>query len=188
VNPATGIYEFEDYNRDGKISYPDDYESSVFTGQQYFGGLGNNLEFGRWQLNIFLQFVRQKYAEGYQRGFSRPGGLTNVSQVVMDRWQQPGDITDIQKFSNSNSIGNTAYANYIESDGVYEDASFIRIKNVELAYNLLTENDRSVIKNARIFFQGQNLVTFTKYRGADPETNAALPTMRLLSFGMNITF
>ncbi|RYY57253.1 MAG: SusC/RagA family TonB-linked outer membrane protein [Chitinophagaceae bacterium] len=188
VDPATGNYNFVDADGDGRISAPGDLSQVIFTGQQYFGGLEQSIRYGQIQLSVFTQFVRNKNANTYINNFSRPGSLTNQPDFVLDRWQHPGDQGDIQKFSNSNTLSNPAFTNFRNSNGSLGDASFVRIKNIHLSYDIPTSYIRKVgIKAGDLFVQAQNLFTITPYKGLDPETRAVIPPLKIVTLGFHIT-
>lgn len=189
VDPQTGISVFQDYDNDGRISSPNDQKAVVFTGQQFYGGLQNVFKFKNLELSSFFQFVKQKSIANYLLRFSRPGVMSNQPVFIMDRWQKLGDETSIQKFSNSNSAANTAFGNLSSSDAGFSDASFIRLKNISLSYNLPNKIiDKAKISGIKIFMYGQNLFTLTKYAGLDPETRAVLPPLKIVTGGINIFF
>ncbi len=109
--------------------------------------------------------------------FNRTGG-SNQPAALLSRWQKPGDITPVQKFS-TGTYSNTVYS-ALSSDALYTDASYLRLKNLSISYQLPgLWKQKAHIQNCRIFLQGQNLPTFTKYRGLDPENGdgfgSALP-------------
>lgn len=89
--------------------------------------------------SFLVQFVRNKNASNYLAKFGRPGSFSNQPTLVHGRWHKTGDISSIQKFANSNSLSNVAYNNYRSSDAAFSDASFIRLRNLYLSYDLLTE-------------------------------------------------
>lgn len=94
--------------------------------------------------------------------------VTNHSVDVLNRWQNPGDITDIPRFRfEGNNPNNAISTRYIE------DASYARLRNLTLGYSfpseMLNNNLNGILSKARIYIQGQNLVTLTKYSGLDPE-------------------
>jgi hypothetical protein len=115
----------------------------------------------------------------------------------MNRWQQAGEKTDIQKFSQT--PGGQAYNLYYGagygialSDQTIGDASFVRLKNVSLSYHFPANWNKCLgIQEGEIYFHGQNLLTITKYVGLDPETigvqGGVLPPLRVLSFGIHFT-
>jgi hypothetical protein len=97
-----------------------------------------------------------------------------------------------QKFSQSGSGLPATRAFYmLSSSGALTDASFIRLKNLSLSYSLpKTMLKKAGIKRWRIFCQAQNLLTFTKYEGFDPENQSAtsLPPIKMITIGSQITF
>lgn len=186
VDPQTGIHTFEDADKDGQISSPQDLHAYVNTAQLYFGGLLNNLTFHNFQLDIFFQFVKQ---QGKILVTSVPGAFVNQETWVLDRWRKPGDITKVQRFTQSGPALMTMVDGINESDMVFDDASFIRCKNVAFSYQLPTTWLRIIkIQQCRLFAQGQNLFTISNYKGLDPETQIALAPIRMLTAGINLTF
>lgn len=188
VDPQTGLYTFEDKNGDGKLTAFEDRTEVKDLNPEFFGGLQNQLRYKRWQLDFLFQFVKQQnYNETVF--FNAPGTQSNQPASVMDRWQQPGDIATHQLFTDGmNSDAMDAYDRYLVSDAVITDASYIRLKNLSISYNL----PENIIKGVqfRVFAEGQNLLTFTNYRGADPEFKASgyLPPLKVLSAGFQISF
>jgi TonB-linked SusC/RagA family outer membrane protein len=182
VNPQTGLFTVQDVNGDGILTAADQQLKAVT--QDYFGGLSNSFTLNSWQLDIFFQFVKQTAL--LQKFFASSGGIfnSNVVTYALDRWQKPGDITDIPKFS---SIGGASYNNGSSSDRFITDASFIRLKNVALSYNLPQKWQHSLgLKSARIYLQAQNLLTITNYLGPDPESQGnSLPPIRMISLGIH---
>jgi hypothetical protein len=116
----------------------------------------------------------------------------NRTTGVLDRWQQQGDVKPVQQFSSRDGANGlrTAYDRTRQSDKGYVDASFIRLKNASLSFSLPEKLLSSTgIDMAKIFVQGQNLYTLTKYKGFDPETQriTMLPPLRTVIFGIQLT-
>lgn len=190
VNSETGIYTIEDINKDGKISTPQDQVPTKPITQKYFGGFNNTFAYKGFQLSIFFQFVKQ-LGTNFHGYFSGPG-VVNVNQpeVVMTRWQKPGDSTGIQRFtSGAAGAATTALSNAGKSDYKFGDASFIRLKNLSLSYSLPADwQKKAHLQNARIYIQGQNLFMITRYDGFDPETGKlSLPPLRMVVAGIQVT-
>ena len=109
----------------------------------------------------------------------------NQSRRLLDRWKNPGDVTDIPR-----------HGVYTEFDSrLLEDASFLRLKNVMIGYSLPDNLLRRTgfLRGIRIYVQGQNLLTFTKFSGLDPESSlnvyaAQYPMSRQFTFGLDLTF
>jgi TonB-dependent starch-binding outer membrane protein SusC len=140
-----------------------------------------------FQLSIMIQIVKQN-GFNYFTAFQAPGfPQQNQPEEVINRWRKPGDKAPIQLYRFSNG---DAYSNYTMSDGAISDASFVRIKNIELSYQLSESYlKKAHLQNARLYFQCQNLFTFTKYKGLDPETQGlSLPPVRMMTIGAHLTF
>jgi len=192
VDPQTGLYVFDDVNKDNRISSPSDLQAIKEIGRTFFGGLLNNLKYKGIELNIFFQFVKQM-GFNYLRTFTMPGSGSNQPKIVLDRWQQPGDIASIEQFSQN--FGSATYRAYSNSqsrgDNKISDASFMRLKNLAISYEL-PEIVRSKMKltGCKIYLQGQNLFTMTRYLGLDPENQSFiyLPILKIYSAGIQVTF
>lgn len=188
VDKATGNYTFLDANNDGKISSPSDLSSVVFVGQQWYGGVESNFRFKNFSAGFFAQFVRIKHTFSYVLQFNLPGIMDNQPQYVLDRWKNEGQFTDIQKFSNSNSISNQAFANFKRSDAALSNGSYIRIKNIYCNYDLPGQVCSKVgLKTITAFVQMQNPITVTNYKGLDPETKTVIPPLKMLTTGFRLT-
>ncbi len=193
VNPETGIYEFEDFDGDGQISYTNDRELLINVSPKFFGGLQSTLKFHQFEFDFFLRFVKQKGAN-YLTVFNSPGrfikgGYTNQPKIVLDRWKEAGNISNIQQFTQS--FGPAGIAGYYapSSNIAYEDRSYIRLQNVSLSYQLSQRLcDKLKIKGLRLFLQGQNLFTITGFNFLDPEIIGALPPLRMITTGIDLTF
>jgi len=195
VNDTTGVYQFVDskgtptYNP----SYPDDATVLINTNPKFYGGFQNNFQFKGFELSVFFQFVKQigrnyLFSNSYAPGFYF---AQNQSAIVLNRWQKPGDLASIQQYTQSfGSPASIAYEYAQNSDYAFSDASFIRLKNVSFSYRLSdTWAKKWHLQNFRIYFQGQNLLTITNYKGMDPENQStqSLPPLRVFTFGIQIT-
>lgn len=184
VNPETGVHEFVDVDEDGFINDNDKVFMKPLQ-RHYYGGLNNQIIYKRMQLSFLIQFSDQN---GTRYMPSKPGGNTNQPVAVMDRWQRPGDQTEVQRFNQSTALS-TAYFNLGSSDYNEEDASFIRLKTVSLAYDLPGSVKHKLrMEQAQVYLQCQNLVTFTNSLQLDPETGSALPPLRMVSLGLQLRY
>ena len=185
VDPQTGVYTYEDVNDDGQLSSNEDKQTIKDFSPKFYGGLQNTFKYQRWQLDFLFQFVKQiNYNESIY--FGVPGSAGNQPKAVLNHWQQIGDNKPYPIYTDgSNSAAMDAYYKYFESDGVISDASFIRLKNISLLYELPFKD-----LQCKVFFEGQNVLTFTKYAGADPEFKSSgyLPPLRVLSAGIQFSF
>jgi hypothetical protein len=82
-----------------------------------------------------------------------------------------------------------AYSYYRSSDATFVDASFIRLKNVALSYNFRPQLIRRLKMNSlQVYVHGQNLLTFTKFKGLDPEVSLGIPVIKMFVTGIKTTF
>ncbi|MGH1517091.1 SusC/RagA family TonB-linked outer membrane protein [Chryseobacterium sp. JK1] len=188
IDPATGLYRFKDFNGDGKITAPEDNKVVENIGVRYFGGWSNTLQYRNWDFSFLFQFVKQRNLN-YNSTMPLPGGMFNQPVGVLDVWSPQNPSGTYMPYS-TGTVGdqNTAQNNFRSSTASVSDASFIRLKNIQLTYTLPLKS--TVLKTVKIYFQGQNLLTWTKYFGMDPEFTVGgfLPPLKTYSFGTQINF
>jgi TonB-linked SusC/RagA family outer membrane protein len=193
VNEGTGIYQFEDSK--GNPTYNPsnaDTKVSIDPMPQLYGGFQNSISYKGLQLDFLFQFVKQK-ARGNALGFY-PGqfsnGFGNQPVSVLNRWQQSGDRAVIQRYNSDGSLG-TTYFIAEQSDAHWEDASYVRLKNLSFSWQLPNVwKQKMRVQNFRIYIQGQNLLTLTRYTGLDPESGNkgdVLPPLRVVTTGIQVT-
>jgi hypothetical protein len=105
---------------------------------------------------------------------------------VLHRWQASGDKADFQRFTTRGNGGAvTAALRLPSSDAIYTDASYLRMKNVSLAYDLPLGSGPA---RCQLYLRGQNLWSFTGFAGPDPETQNInrLPPLRTIVAGLQI--
>lgn len=196
VDPTTGDLVFEDVDGNGVIN-SDDRKVIGDPNPLFTGGFMNNLRYGRFDLNFFIQFSYGNDIFNATRIFTEAMTFADENQSVdiLRRWQNPGDITDMPR-----ADGDNINANNRISSRFVEDGSYARLKNLTLSYTFdrqLTE--RIGVKSARIYFSGANLITITNYSGMDPEVNYTgdnnllratdfftYPQARTYTFGINL--
>lgn len=188
IDPVTGLYQFTDFNGDGKISSPDDNKIIENIGVKYFGGWNNSFRYSHWELSFLIQGVKQK-SLNYNSSMPLPGGLFNQPVEVLNVWSSANPNGLYMPYS-TGSVGNqnNAQNNFRSSTATVSDGSFIRLKNVQLTYQIPTAN--KIVKDVKVYFQGQNVLTLTKYFGMDPEftVKGYLPPLRTFSFGTQFNF
>ncbi|REC79497.1 SusC/RagA family TonB-linked outer membrane protein [Chryseobacterium elymi] len=184
INPQTGLYQFTDFNKDGKISSPEDNQVVEKIGVKFFGGWNNTISYKNWDLSFLIQFVNQRN-KNYNSIMPIPGGMTNQPIEVLDVWSPQNPTGFYMPYRPSSSPAHTQFQN---STASISDASFIRLKNLQIGYRIPLES--TSISNAKIYFQGQNLITWTKYFGVDPEFlfMGYLPPLRTYSLGFQFNF
>ncbi|MDA3865833.1 MAG: TonB-dependent receptor [Salinivirgaceae bacterium] len=200
VDPSTGYMVFEDINNDGSITEAD----RTIIGDphpDFAGGLTNTFSYKNFELNILFQYSYGNDIFNATRIYTESLGITgdNQSTNILDRWQTPGDITDVPLATSTPNPVTKLYNN-VGSSRFIEDGSYIRLKNLSLAYNVDQKVlDKLKLNSLKVYFSAKNLFTFTNYSGLDPEVNYAgndnvvmgvefftYPSVRTFTFGINI--
>lgn len=193
VNPDNGNLLFEDIN--GNVTENLTDADMRATGKNMYpkwsGGFGFNAEFKRFFLDTHFSY--QQGAWKFDNAMAWVYAPASIGE-----WNQSVDMLDAWTPTNTGGSMPSLFANNYSSedysDRWLKDASFLRLKNVSLGYNVPTEMLRNtVIKGLKIFVAGENLVTWSKWQGYDPEPNfsyslSVYPNMRTFSFGANIDF
>ena len=131
-------------------------------------GFTNSFRYKNFTLDVFLQGVQGNQIFNATRILSEAMSIgENQSSAVLNRWQKPGDITSIPKATlqdNSNVYPSTRFI---------EDGSYLRVKSLTLGYSI----PASVLSKVKIthlmfYLTAENLLTFTKYSGFDPEVSS----------------
>ncbi len=191
VNPANGDALW--YTKDGEITTEYKESDKVMTGKTYdapwAGGFGTALSWKGLTLSAQFSWMADKWVVNNDRFFEESNGLYTAynqsKRLLYDRWKNPGDITDIPRHGVTPQL----------DDRFLENASFLRLKNLTLAYNLpqLWLRKSNFFTSARVYLQGQNLLTFTGFSGLDPEVasnvyQAQYPASRQFTLGVELSF
>ncbi len=163
------------------------------------GGFGPTLTYKKvLKVTAFFNF-RTSYdvVNGTKMTTTNMFGFNNQSTAVLRRWRNPGDVTDIPR-----AVWNSGY-NWLGSDRYVEDASFLRFRTVTVRYNFNEKLAKKLkIKNFSSYLTAENLLTFTKYTGQDPEVaprgisgpftivtdNSTTPPVFMLTLGLTGSF
>lgn len=188
VDPATGLYQFTDFNGDGVISYEYDRQVVKDFNPDFYGGLQNVFTYKGFQLDFLFQFVKQQNFN-FANTQKFAGHFINQPVAYLNSWQEAGDNVPYQLYAtNANSQATQRSDFFGLSSGAVSDASFIRLKNISVAYTL----PKSIMPNVncRLSLEGQNVLTLTNYQGADPEfvQGGLLPPLKMYSFNLQLTF
>ena len=199
VDPSTGDVVYADKNFDGQIT-SDDRTKIGDPHPDFIYAFTNTFKYNRFDLTIFFQGSQGNDIMNGSRLYleSLQGGDNQLADINR-RWKNVGDITDIPRATNDPVA---AASNKRLSSRFLEDGSYLRLKNLTFGYNFNTKNVmRGKISSLRVYFTGQNLLTFTNYKGLDPEVNYVgddnarlgtdfftYPQARSFSFGLNAGF
>lgn len=187
IDPVTGTYTFEDVDADGTITDAD-RQAIVDTAPDWFGGIANNFRYKSLTLDFLFQFVRQLGRNQYYSG-RLPGSMNNLPAEMTGHFPQDGADALSQVYtSGQNYPALDAWYNYTNSDAAFSDASYIRLKTISLTWDLPAKLSKHL--KGSIYLQGQNLLTFTNYKGADPENRSVdyLPPLKQYTLGLRLNF
>ncbi|WP_046756872.1 SusC/RagA family TonB-linked outer membrane protein [Kordia jejudonensis] len=193
VNPANGSPLY--FDADGNITDQYNADDRVLLDEnqdpKFVGGFGTNISYKGFALNALFTYAMDQYRyNGSLAVVEDPTlvGISNQSTSILREWQQAGDITDIP----SSAFGSTRL---LLTDRYIEDASFLRLRNVTLSYTLDKDmlGNTKLFSSIRMYVQGQNLLTWTKWRGFDPESNVnstffEFPTPKTWTLGLDVNF
>jgi hypothetical protein len=187
VNPANGNRIYIN-RRDEKVQYNaltrafsyldggaapaiDNYADGRIQGPSlptYYGGFNSNLTYGDFDLALGFIFSGGNKLYNGTWGTLSDQRYSNNGTFIKDRWTTAGQVTDVPKlvwgdsFSGGFSSTNSAFV---------EDGSFLKLKNIALSYRIPVQKGglANYVSAARAYVQASNILTFTKYRGSDPE-------------------
>lgn len=164
-NFQAGDVYFVDQNGDGVI---DDYDKVVIgnPNPDIYGNISSSLTWKNLRLDAIFKYSLGNDIYNYQRSILEGGNTTyNQTTAMQNRWTYEGQQTDVPKacYMNSKDWRN----NERMSDRWIEDGSYLKLKNIRLTYTLPFHNDW--LQGARVWAEGNNLFTITKYLGSDPE-------------------
>lgn len=201
ADPANGDALY--YLPDGKNTTNDYNDAGDFVvgnpNPDWIGGLNNTFSYKGIELSVLFQGVFGNQVMNGAGGFMSASfdWFDNQTKDQLNRWQKPGDITNVPQLRLGYGNGIGASSRYVE------DASYVRLKNLTIAYNVDSKIlSKLKIRSARVYMSGVNLATFTNYSGWDPEVNTdyragnrnqggdfyAAPQIKSLTFGINLGF
>jgi len=184
---SAGAQRMVDQNGDGDITPESDRVIKAYEEPAYRISLNNEFKYKNFTLRVFLNSI--------QGGKNRYYGLN-------DPWQSnpwPGTGNIVKEFDywlpeHTDAEYKALRGNSLRAPKIYKQRSFVRLQNVSLAYNFtLTQLQSLGIDNLKVYVNGTNLYTWTKWKGWDPETGIGLestprPVLQNYTFGVDITF
>jgi TonB-linked SusC/RagA family outer membrane protein len=186
-----GDLQYKDQNKDGVIDAKDRvYLGSYFP--KYTFGLTATAEYKGFALSLFFQGAAAVKASGGNLIGQIGADVQKPTSVFLDRWTPDNHSTTFPrawyKYS-QNDPGTNPSSFWVK------DASYVRLKNIQLSYSLPKAwISKAHLSNVRVFYSGQNVLTFTKfYKWIDPEVGSAgsiyaYPQVMVNSIGLNVTF
>lgn len=207
--PLGAFYLYKDagLSPTGQLSYVDMNGDNLYTDRtdryiagspypDFIYGITGDLRYKNWALNFLLQGSQgnEVYNLSEMRNYSYSQGMNIERKVFYESWREGKDNTNAN-YPKIEQVGTMRY-----SDRFLEDGSFLRLKNISLAYYFPLAEQLNWIKGVSVYVSAQNYLTFTKYKGIDPEVsskgndiNSAIdhftyPNNKTLSFGAKVQF
>ncbi len=194
---GTGKFKYRDVNGDGKISDAD----QTFIGSphpKFTYGFNLSAAYKNFELTAFFQGVQGNDVFNYVRywtDFNTFQGNRSV-RVINDSWTPTNTGAKLPILDENDAISSRPSSYFVE------DGSYLRMKNIQLAYNVPTSLISKIgLAKVRVYVQGQNLLTATKYSGLDPELSlrdnnnqqmgvdeGIFPTPKVFILGINLGF
>ena len=195
VNPANGNLLYLDI--DGNVTEtPDPDGDRVWTDKNIFpdfnGGITLNIDFKNFFLTTQFNYVMGVDRFDFERsGYVNPNNIVNfnTSRDLLRAWTPENRITDIPALN----AANYTLLGAGQSDRFITNANYLRLRFAQIGYNFPTEQlEKMGFSALRVFANGENLVTFSEWRGLDAEaqsnTSRLYPTPRIVSFGLEVSF
>jgi len=170
TSTAPGDIRFKDLNNDGIINDKDRTNIGNFN-PTFTYGLTNTVTYRNFELTCFIQGSQGNKVLNFTRWYTE-GGVSNgnYSNAVIDRWNGPGTSNSMPRLALNDPNGNNRV-----SDRFVEDGSYVRLKNIRLAYSMPSDWAKYLsLKKAQVYVSAQNLVTLTNYTGMDPEVGGGV--------------
>jgi TonB-linked SusC/RagA family outer membrane protein len=161
-----GDMRFIDKNSDG---YIDNLDRQVIgdPNPRLTGAFTALASYKRWSMDAVMSFTAGNDIYNYtRRNLEAMNGYGNQLDRVQNRWKAPGQVTNMPRAEFGDPAGNSRF-----SDRWIENGSYLRLRTVSLTYDIPRISNG--IKSVRIYLTGNNVFTFTKYLGYDPEFSAA---------------
>ncbi len=160
-----GDMHFVDLNGD-KIIDEKDMQQLGSSAPNFHGSFSSKLSIARFTIDALFTFSQgNEVFNQLRHHLESASGTDNQLNSVVSRWRTEGQVTHMPKASFGDPRGNNRF-----SDRWIEDGSYLRLRNITLSYDLSFRE--KFVKNASVYLTGNNLLTFTKYMGFDPEFSA----------------
>ncbi|MNX48250.1 TonB dependent receptor [compost metagenome] len=198
MDPLSGRYSFEDYNKDGNVrsngSVPagtgdDDKYIALDLAPKFSGGIGNTFSYENFGLSCFFDFKKQYFKDPDYNVGTPIGSRNNQSVAVLGNyWKAPGDQAKYARATTLQDLYNNYYA---YSDDTYKLATYARLTNLSLSYNFSPKLAKKLgAQSLRAYMNAQNVFVLTDKKGIDPDVQqfGSLPTAKIFLFGLSLNF
>lgn len=193
IDPDNGLPVFLDADGNETYTWTENNRAPVGdVNPDFFGGITNTFEYNNFDLKFLWTF--SVGGNVYDDAAKRQLGVVtewNMRREILNRWTGPGDANAqyARLTLDPTTYGGMGSEWFFNTDQWLYDATFARLKNITLGYNLpLNPAKRWSMKRMRVFVQATNLVTLTKYPGSDPEVVRDVSSAQARNISPNVTY
>jgi TonB-dependent starch-binding outer membrane protein SusC len=198
VNPSNGLFQF--YTANGQITENPQLKSGGSFNDEvpigdldpkFYGGWRNSFTYKNFDLLVLVNYTKQIGMNYLGSVYNYlPGNELNMPVNLLGAWKTPGQNSPYEVLSSQYGQAATDASYYVQSNAVYSDASYIRVKNISLSYTLPDKlSEKLKLHQVKVYVTAENFFTITDYKGNDPETQIfyGIPTLKTLSAGLQLT-
>lgn len=199
VNPDNGDPQWEKVDKDGNVTLTNNYNEATLqvvgkATPDFVGSISSFMSYKNFTLSMNWNYVVGNDVYHYRENFDSNGAYPNYNQMKLidgwSRWEKPGDIATHPRLVDGGNMNSQR-----NSSRFLEDGSYLRLRNLTIGYSLPEKwLGKMGIKRASVNLSGDNLLTFTKFSGRDPEVGEAsngsyaYPNIKKFVVGLNINF
>lgn len=160
---------------------------------KYYGGINNSFSYKGFDLSVLTFYsiggkIYDADLAQQMHGGANPG--SQLTTQAFESWKKPGDVTNVPRFVSKNTdLGNNTSTRFLF------DGSYMRLKSITLGYSFSRDLLSKIhVANARLYVSGENLATWAKHKGMDPEVSISgnadneIPIVKTISLGLKIGF
>ena len=188
TNVEYGDAKFVDQNGDGVVDQANDRVVLGSAQPKFTYGFASQLRYKNWDLSFNFQgSYGNKLYNQLEQALESPNASYNASAKLANRWSETNPSTTVPR-----AYALNLYNSYLDSRFI-EDASYLRLKNIQLGYNFKPRFQNGTKVGIYLYASAQNLLTITNYSGFDPEYSGYVdrgtyPTARTFTFGVKLSY
>ena len=188
TNVEYGDAKFVDQNGDGVVDQANDRVVLGSAQPKFTYGFGSQVRYKSWDLSFNFQgSYGNKLYNQLEQALESPNASYNASAKLVNRWSESNPSTTIPR-----AYALNLYNSYLDNRFI-EDASYLRLKNIQLGYNFKPRFQNGTKLGVYLYASAQNLLTITNYSGFDPEYSGYVdrgtyPTARTFTFGVKLSY
>ena len=185
--PAAGKFqwEYEDGTKAPAVTTTNDGVVYKNTAAKIYGGFNNTLRYKNLEMDLLFTYQFGGFMYYGTQGTLMDNRFANNSTLILNRWQKPGDITDVPRVQDGDF---TSWGYSLPITANVYSSDYVRLKNITFSYNLPDKYLKKLqLSNLKFYVSGQNLALITSYPGSDPEVTTTDNATATQGFDRNMT-